>query len=50
MFRAILVFGFGLFLAWTVDASKAEALMIIMLMEIVFPDLVRVEVQDGDDL
>ena len=51
MFRFILVLGFGLFLAWAVDASKAEALIIIMLMEVILPEFIRVvEVQDGNDL
>jgi hypothetical protein len=50
MFRFILVLGFGVFGAWATDASSAEALIIILLVEVVFPDLVRVEVQDGNDL
>jgi hypothetical protein len=50
MFRFILVLGFGLFLAWAVDASKAEALIIIMLMEVILPYFKSVEVQDGNDL
>ena len=49
MFRIILVIGLGLFVAWAVDATRAEVMILIMLMEIVFPDINFKETRDGDN-
>lgn len=49
MFRIILVLGLGLFVAWAVDATRAEVMIIIMLVEIVFPDINFKENGNGDN-
>ena len=49
MFRLIIVIGLGLFVAWIVDATPAEMMILIMLMEIVFPDINFKENGNGDN-
>lgn len=49
MFRIILVVGLGLFVAWAVDATRSEAVIILLLVEIVFPDINFKENGNGDN-
>lgn len=49
MFRTILVIGLGLFAAWLVDATQAEVLIILMLVEVIFPDINFKETRDGNN-
>ena len=49
VFRLILVVGLGLGTSWLVDATQAEAVIILLLVEIVFPDITFKEARDGDN-
>ena len=49
LFRLILVVGLGLFVAWLVDATQAEAVILLLLVEMVFPDITFKEAREGDN-
>ena len=49
LFRLILVVGLGLFVSWLVDATQAEAVILLLLVEIVFPDIRFKENGNGDN-
>ena len=49
LFRLILVVGLGLGTSWLVDATQAEAVILLLLVDIVFPDIRFKENNNGDD-